>query len=62
MAYSQKCAQCSGRLGLGLRFRNYWQRWTGWTHVRFCSSWCQDLYEVERSQRDRWHRFLQGSS
>src|SRR5262249_20242985 len=35
-AAMKRCAQCHGRLGLGVRSRNLWNgRW--WAHARFCS-------------------------
>jgi hypothetical protein len=41
----KRCAQCHGRLGLGVRSRNLWNgRW--WVHVRFCSTHCEALYEL----------------
>jgi hypothetical protein len=41
------CAQCHGKLGLGVRSRNVWKgRW--WVHVRFCSVHCEALHELER--------------
>jgi hypothetical protein len=43
----KRCAQCHGRLGLGVRSRNLWDgRW--WVHVRFCSIHCEALYELEQ--------------
>jgi hypothetical protein len=43
----KSCAQCHGKLGLGVRSRNLWNgRW--WVHVRFCSTHCEALYELER--------------
>jgi hypothetical protein len=43
----QRCAQCRGKLGLGVRSRNLWNgRW--WIHVRFCSTHCEALHELER--------------
>ena len=40
----KRCAQCHGKLGLGVRSRNLWNgRW--WVHVRFCSVHCEDLYK-----------------
>lgn len=43
----QECAQCQGRLGLGVRSRNLWNgRW--WIHIRFCSSRCETLYKLDR--------------
>jgi hypothetical protein len=56
----KRCAQCHGKLGLGVRFRNFWNG-DGWHHLRFCSSYCQTLYElVRRGQKatTRWHDFL----
>ena len=37
----KSCAQCNGKLGLGVRARNLWNgRW--WIiHVRFCSTHCE---------------------
>jgi hypothetical protein len=56
----KRCAQCHGRLGLGVRFRNIWNgHW--WVHLRFCSTQCErlyELYETEASARDRWYSFL----
>ena len=41
------CAQCQGKLGLGVRARNVWNgRW--WVHLRFCSAQCEALYQLER--------------
>lgn len=43
----KSCAQCYGKLGLGVRARNLWNgRW--WVHVRFCSTHCEALCELER--------------
>src|SRR5262245_20686901 len=43
----KSCAQCHGKLGLGVRARNLWNgHW--WVHVRFCSAHCEALYELER--------------
>jgi hypothetical protein len=55
----QECAQCHGRLGLGVRSRNLWNgRW--WIHIRFCSVHCEALYELERYDANafRRHGFL----
>ena len=56
----KRCAQCHGRLGLGVRFRNIWNgRW--WVHLSFCSTQCERLYELHQSEasaRCRWHSFL----
>src|SRR5438034_11345127 len=42
----KRCAWCHGRLGLGVRSRNLWNgRW--WVHVRFCSTHCEALYELD---------------
>src|SRR5262245_43607125 len=46
-AAMKRCAQCHGRLGLGVRSRNLWNgRW--WAHTRFCSAHCEGKYELER--------------
>src|SRR5262249_6474779 len=46
----KRCAQCRGQLGLGVRSRNLWNgRW--WIHVRYCSTYCEALHELERRQR-----------
>jgi hypothetical protein len=43
----KSCAQCGGRLGLGVRARNLWNGlW--WVHVRLCSTHCEARYELER--------------
>ena len=43
----KRCAQCHGKLGLGVRSRNVWNgRW--WVHVLYCSTHCEALYELER--------------
>ena len=43
----KRCAQCHGKLGLGVRSRNVWNgRW--WIHVLYCSTHCEALYELER--------------
>jgi hypothetical protein len=56
----KRCANCSGRLGLGMTFRNLWNgRW--WVHLRLCSAICQHNYELElrqETQRNRWLTFL----
>jgi hypothetical protein len=51
------CAQCHGKLGLGVRSRNLWNRlW--WVHVRFCSTHCETLYELEHANARRWRTVL----
>ena len=43
----KRCAQCHGKLGLGVRSRNVWNgRW--WVHVLYCSTHCEALRELER--------------
>jgi hypothetical protein len=38
----KRCAQCHGKLGLGVRSRNVWSgRW--WVHVLYCSAHCKAL-------------------
>jgi hypothetical protein len=54
----KKCAQCHGKLGLGIRCRNLWNgRW--WAHTRFCSARCEGNYELERynanAKQHRWY-------
>src|SRR5262245_63954700 len=49
-AAMKRCAQCHGKLGLGVRSRNLFNgRW--WVHVRFCSAHCESLYKPEQRQR-----------
>jgi hypothetical protein len=46
----KKCAQCHGKLGLGVRSRNLWKgRW--WIHVRYCSTHCEARHKLERRER-----------
>jgi hypothetical protein len=46
----KRCAWCQGQLGLGVRSRNLWDgRW--WIHVRYCSTHCEALHELERRER-----------
>jgi len=43
----KRCAQCHGKLGLGVRSRKVWNgRW--WVPVRYCSAHCEALHELER--------------
>jgi hypothetical protein len=56
----KRCAQCHGKLGLGVRFRNLWNgRW--WSHVRYCSTHCEALHELERRETPK-HRGYTPSS
>jgi hypothetical protein len=51
----KRCVQCHGKLGLGVRSRNVWNgRW--WVHVLYCSTYCEALHELERSdaRRQTW--------
>ena len=49
------CAQCHGKLGLGVRSRKVWNgRW--WVHVRYCSVHCEALHELERYNARANHR------
>ena len=55
----KRCAQCHGKLGLGVRSRNLWSGlW--WVHVRFCSIHCKALYELEQydANASRWRTLL----
>jgi hypothetical protein len=57
--HMKRCAQCHGKLGLGVRARNLWNgRW--WVHVRFCSTHCEALYELERQDANAqlWRTLL----
>ena len=46
----KRCAQCHGKLGLGVRSLNLWNgRW--WIHVRYCSTHCEARHELERRER-----------
>ena len=56
--FAMPCAQCQGRLGLGVRSRNLWNGcW--WVRIRFCSTHCEALYELERYDDNayRWGAF-----
>ena len=60
----KRCAQCHGKLGLGVRFRKDWNgRW--WVHVRYCLAHCEALHELEgynaRANRGR-HAFIPRTS
>ena len=51
------CAQCHGKLGLGVRSRNLWNGlW--WVHVLFCSTHCETLYVLEHANAGRWRTVL----
>ena len=53
------CAECGGKLGLGLRFRNLWDGFS-WFHLRFCSARCEERNESSRrnaNREDRWFSF-----
>jgi hypothetical protein len=59
----KRCAQCHGKLGLGVRSRNLWNgRW--WIHVRYCSTYCEARHELGRRERQisLVHAFFSGSS
>jgi hypothetical protein len=60
----KRCAQCQGKLGLGVRSRNVWTgRW--WVHVRYCSAHCEAGHKLElcdaRANRGR-HGFIPRTS
>ena len=43
----KRCAQCIGKLGLGVRSRKVWNgRW--WVLVRYCSAHCEAVHKLER--------------
>jgi hypothetical protein len=46
----KRCAQCHGKLGLGVRSRNLWGGYW-WFHVRYCSAHCEARHELERRER-----------
>ena len=53
------CAECGGRLGLGIRFRNLWNGF-GWFHLRFCSARGEERNEYVRrsnNREERWYSF-----
>ena len=48
----KRCAQCHGKLGLGVRSRNVWNgRW--WVHVLYCSTHCEALHLTAAAKTDR---------
>lgn len=55
--YRDRCAECGGRLGLGVRFRNLWNG-AFWYHLRFCSSRCEEKNENCRRQGNRENSWL----
>ena len=55
----KRCALCHGKLGLGVRYRNFWNgQW--WVHTRFCSAHCVERYNA--STKRHWFAFLYCSS
>jgi hypothetical protein len=42
----KRCAICGSKLGLGVRFRNFWTT-AGWKHLRFCGKRCEDTAKRE---------------
>ena len=43
----KRCARGHGKLGLGVRSRNVWnRRW--WVRVLYCSTHCESPHELER--------------
>jgi hypothetical protein len=53
----KRCAQCGGKLGLGVKFRNLWNgRW--WIHLRFCSALCEDNHELEHRKQHEQTRWI----
>jgi hypothetical protein len=48
----KRCAQCQGKLGLGLRSRKVRNgRWG--VHVRYCSAHCEALHDDARAKGGR---------
>jgi hypothetical protein len=60
----KRCAQCQGKLGLGLHSRKVWNgRW--WVQVRYCSAHCEAHHELERYNacaNRGWHAFIPRTS
>ena len=56
-----RCAECGGKLGLGVRFRNIWNG-VYWFHLRFCSARCEEKNENLRRDANRETRWLAFSS
>jgi hypothetical protein len=59
----RRCAQCHGRLGLGVRFRNLWSG-HGWVHLRFCSTRCEGIFKQDREEANAkrsWYTVLSPS-
>lgn len=59
----KRCAHCDGKLGLGMRFKNYWCHWM-WHHKRFCSLRCESVYEKESQvakEQRTWYAFINES-
>jgi len=57
----QRCAECGGGLGLGVRFRNLWNGFS-WFHLRFCSAACEGRYIHVRRITDREERWFSFAS
>lgn len=55
---STVCEQCGSKMGLGIRYRRFWNGWW-WQHVRFCSHYCEELYTLGTANIAR--RFLDGA-
>jgi hypothetical protein len=53
----KRCAQCGGKLGLGVKFRNLWRGYR-WVHLRFCSRVCEQIYEVGHRKESGQSRLL----
>jgi hypothetical protein len=51
------CFQCGRKLALGERFRNLWNgEW--WLRLRFCSSLCENNYELEHRRENAGNRWI----
>jgi hypothetical protein len=48
----KRCAQCQGKLGLGVRSRKVWNGRWGF-HVRYCSAHCEALHDDARAKGGR---------
>jgi hypothetical protein len=57
----KRCAQCGGKLPLGVRVKNHWTD-QGRQHLRFCSKLCETNneleYHTEVRKRTAWTNYL----
>jgi hypothetical protein len=53
----KRCAQCGGKLGLGVKYQNLWRGYR-LVHLRFCSKVCEQAYEVMQRRASKQSRRL----